>query len=477
LTNVHIKDLSLSYPSYVTEERLPRTQNNYILNDINLEIPSGEFLVISGNTGVGKTSLLSCINGVATNYNNAQIKGEIRIDGKNIDGWTIARRSKIVGTLMQNIEAQIFNVYAEDEIAFGCENLALEPETIRERVKKYSDLLNISPSSEISKLSLGQKQKTILASILAMEQNVLLLDEPLANLDKNAAIFLLTYLKNLTQHENKIVIVVEHRIDLTIPYLDRLVWLENGKITETLNQEELKQKYKHLHVKYKQTRNKQSGEKLFELNECSLGYNRIILQDLNFSIHEGEKIVILGENGSGKTTLLKSLIGLLKPKGGYLWRHSKLKKDPFRKMGLVYQNPNYQLFNDSVYEEFKSQKIDEQRINRYLQLFGLSQLKNRHPFLLSEGQKRILTIALMASMKPLVLLLDEPTVGQDYKSLSNIMQSLEYLNQEFHMCVIAVTHDIRFARQFGEKILWLKDGHLLKKGDSRLVQEYFKKRF
>lgn len=146
-------------------------------------------------------------------------------------------------------------------------------------------------------------------------------------------------------------------------------------------------------------------------------------------------------------------------------------------MGLVYQNPNYQLFNDSVYDEFKSQKIDEQRINRYLQLFGLSQLKKRHPFLLSEGQKRILTIALMASMKPLVLLLDEPTVGQDYKSLSNIMQSLEYLNQEFHMCVIAVTHDIRFARQFGEKILWLKDGLLFKKGDSRLVQEYFKERF
>ncbi|MGV9200671.1 MAG: ABC transporter ATP-binding protein, partial [Promethearchaeia archaeon] len=271
MTNVHIKDLSLSYPSYVTEERLPRAQKNYILNDINLEIPSGEFLVISGNTGVGKTSLLSCINGVATNYNNAQVKGDIRINGKSIDGWTIARRSKIVGTLMQNIEAQVFNVYAEDEIAFGCENLALEPENIRERVQKYSDLLNIPPSSEISKLSLGQKQKTILASILAMEQDVLLLDEPLANLDKNSVVFLLTYLKNLTQHEHKIVIVVDHRIDLTIPYLDRLVWLENGKIAETLNQEELQQKYKHLHMKYEQTRNNQPGEKLFELNECSLG--------------------------------------------------------------------------------------------------------------------------------------------------------------------------------------------------------------
>lgn len=145
-------------------------------------------------------------------------------------------------------------------------------------------------------------------------------------------------------------------------------------------------------------------------------------------------------------------------------------------MGLVYQNPNYQLFNDSVYNEFKSQKIDEPTIKTYLELFGLSKLKEKHPFTLSEGQRRILTIALMASTQPLVLFLDEPTVGQDYQSLFKIMQSLDYLNREYKTTIISVTHDIRYAKLFGEKILWLKDGHLFKTGGRCLIDEYFKEK-
>jgi energy-coupling factor transport system ATP-binding protein len=472
---IEIRDLKVKYPSQ--NGSLNTTNRTYVLDDINLNIASGEFVVISGFTGAGKTTLLSCLNGVAKHYYRAQIEGNIIINGKRINSLQIGTLSNILGTLLQDIEAQVFNLRVEDEVAFGCENLGLSEEEITRRVDKYCDILQIDPKAEIENLSLGQKQRVLTASVLAMEQDILLLDEPLANLDIKTARTILQYLRGLAEDQNKIIIIIEHRIDLVLPYLTRLIWIKEGKIKEDMDD---KQAYEHYHKYFKvniQQNPHSSTDVLFQLRKCDLGYkNNIVLQNVDLKIYKNDIIIIVGDNGSGKTTLLKSLSGLIKHRDGELWKHSSLRKNRFEKMGYVYQNPNYQLFMDSVYKEFEFQ-TDEALIDTYLNLFGISHLKFRHPFTLSEGEKRLVTIAIMASMEPQVLLLDEPTIGQDSKNLIKLLSTLKKIQHEKGTSIIIVTHDIRCATALGNRVLWLKDGTIYKEGDNSLINQYFENNY
>ena len=472
MRGIEIEDLWVKYPLH--NEQAIDKNNGYILKGINLKISPGEFVVISGFTGVGKTTLISCLNGVAKNYYNAQINGNIFINGKKINSLKIGTISQKIGTILQDIEAQVFNLRVEDEIAFGCENLGIQPKKIEDRVQKYSKILQVDPKAEIEKLSLGQKQRVLTASVFAMEQDIVLLDEPLANLDINTAKIILEYLSKLVREHNKIVVIIEHRIDLILPYLTRLIWLENGIIKDDLNQEEaLNKYYQFFEGKFSPKKN-YSTDILFRLKECNLGYkNNLVLEDINLEIYKNDKLIILGNNGSGKTTLLKSLCGLIKQQKGEIWRHPELRRNRFQKIAYIYQNPNYQLFQDSIYKEFEFQS-KKNIIDKYLNLFGISHLRNRHPFTLSEGEKRLATIAIMASMEPKILLLDEPTIGQDSKNLTKLLESLEKINHKKGTSIIIVTHDIRCARSLGKRVIWLKNGKIYKDGNESLVKEYFK---
>jgi energy-coupling factor transport system ATP-binding protein len=472
LKGIEIEDLWVKYPLH--NEQVINKNNDHILKGINLKISPGEFVVISGFTGVGKTTLISCLNGVAKNYYNAQINGNIYVNGKKINALKIGTISQKIGTILQDIEAQVFNLRVEDEIAFGCENLGIPPKEIKKRVQKYSKILQVDPKAEIEKLSLGQKQRVLTASVLAMEQDILLLDEPLANLDVNTAKVILEYLKDIVRDHNKIVVIIEHRIDLVLPYLTRLIWLKDGIIKDDLNREEAYNKYYHFFEGKLSHKKNDSTDCVFLLKGCDLGYkNNLVLQDVNLEIYKNDKIVVLGDNGSGKTTLLKSLCGLIKEKKGEIWRHPELRKNRFQKIAYVYQNPSYQLFMDSIYKEFEFQS-KRNVIDKYLNLFGISNLRNRHPFTLSEGEKRLATIAIMASMEPKVLLLDEPTIGQDSKNLNKLLKSLEKINHKKGTIIINVTHDVRCAQSLGSRVIWLKNGTIYKEGNDSLVKEYFK---
>lgn len=474
MRGIDIKNLWVQYPVDSEDQNTDKRNDKYILKNINLKISPGEFIVISGFTGVGKTTLLSCLNGVANNYFNAQIKGNILINGKKINSLQIGTLSQKIGTILQDIEAQVFNLRIEDEVAFGCENLGLDQNQIEQRVKKYCSLLQIDPTAKIENLSLGQKQRVLTASVFAMEHDLFLLDEPLANLDIKTARIILNHLKQLTIASNKIVIIIEHRIDLVLPYLTRLIWLENGVIKDDLNQKQAYSKYFQFFERNLKQDIRKSNNLLFKFQECDLGYKKnTILSNINLEIYEGEILIILGDNGSGKTTLLKALCGLIKPRGGNLWRHPQLKKNRFQNIGYVYQNPNYQLFMDSIYKEFEFQ-TEKNLIDEYLHLFGIGHLRNRHPFTLSEGEKRLATIAIMASIQPKVVLLDEPTIGQDSKNLYQLLKSLKEINQQQNTCLIIVTHDIRCAQSLGNRVIWLKNEGIYKQGNKNLVEEYFK---
>ena len=466
MSNVLIDDL---WVRYVTGEE----DADWVLKGINLRIAPGEFVVLSGFSGVGKSTLLSSINGVASEVFDAEIKGMVQIQGTPVDELSIGQISRRVGSVLQDPEAQIFNLQVEDEVAFGCENLGLDRDTIASRVKRYCDLMGLDQAQAIATLSRGEKQRLVAASVMAMEQDILLLDEPLANLDVASATRLLDYLRDLTQ-QGKTVIVVEHRLDVILPIATRMLWMEDGRITEDLPQAQALDKYTSLFSTGERSDTVRSSDGILRLEQVSAGYGKTtVLFDINLALEQGERVVVLGENGSGKTTLLRVLVGLTKSQGGTLWRAPDLRDQPFKKVGYVYQNPNYQLFMDTVYKEISFQSPSAENTREFIMLFGLDHLQERHPFSLSEGQKRLVTIAAIAAMKPAVLLLDEPTVGQDYRGLGRLIDALEEVHRRYQTSVVVVTHDLRCADALGDRVIWLDRGTIHQDGDHTLVSQYF----
>jgi energy-coupling factor transport system ATP-binding protein len=454
----------------------------WVLQDIDLQVAQGEFVVISGFSGVGKSTLLATINGVASKVFDAEIRGAVRVQGHDVAPMSIGQISQRVGTVLQDADAQIFNLQVDDEVAFGPENLGLDRLTIAERVQTYCDLMGLSPTQSIERLSGGQKQRLVIASVLAMEQEILLLDEPLANLDRDVAACLLAFLRDLTR-QGKTVILVEHRLDVALPYATRLLWLEDGRIAQDLGQAQAVASYVSL-FKGRQDGAQPLGKPLLRLSEAEIGYGqRSILKDLNLTLCQGEQVVILGENASGKTTLLRVLVGLISVWSGELWRASVLREHPltssgrcpFKKVGYVYQNPNYQLFMDTVYKEIDFQSESAENTRDFITLFGIEHLQEHHPLGLSEGQKRLVTIAAIAAMRPQVLLLDEPTVGQDYRGLGRLIQALDEMRRRYETAIIVATHDLRCADALGARVLWLQDGTLAQDGDHSLVGRYFQR--
>lgn len=463
---ISIQGLHVRYPS--------GGSGRWVLEDVDLRIAPGEFVVISGFSGVGKSTLLAAINGVAGKVLEAQIEGSIRVQGQDVEQMSIGQISQRVGTVLQDADAQIFNLQVDDEVAFGPENLGLDRATIAGRVEAYCDLMGLAPSQRVETLSGGQKQRLVIASVLAMEQEILLLDEPLANLDDACAARLLAALRDATR-QGKTVIMVEHRLDVVLPYATRLLWLEDGGIAQDLDRTQAAASYLSL---FQGRRNgaRPSDEVLFRLSDLQIGYDRTpVLTGLDLALHQGEQAVILGQNGAGKTMLLRALAGLVRPQSGRLWRAPALRDHPFRRVGYVYQNPNYQLFMDSVYKEIDFQSDSTENTHDFIDLFGIEHLRERHPLGLSEGQKRLVTIAAIAAMRPQVLLLDEPTVGQDYHGLGRVIAALDEMRRRYGTALVVATHDFRCADALGARVLWLEDGTVAQDGGRDLVRRYFQR--
>lgn len=446
-----------------------------VLENINLTVEYGETVLLSGVSGEGKSTLLSIINGVIPFVNSGEFSGSVEIDGKDVTRLKISERSKLIGTVLQNADEQIIYDLVNEEIAFGCENLNIASEEIDRRIERFTTLMQIEKNAKTKTLSGGQKQRLITASTLAMEQKIIILDEPLANLDTHTAHILLKALRNLA-NSGYAVLIVEHRLDVVKNYIDKVMRIENKQLFTSTDINDLNSGIKTIphadgslpgEVLIK-------GEKLF----FAAG-DRNIIDGLDIEIRAGERIVLLGENGCGKTTLMRMLARLNKPNDGALsqtiTKSKKANSKWFSKVGYVYQNPTYQLFMPTLLSEISFKAKSEEMARKMINAFGLSGLEQRHPQSLSEGQKRRASIAAVCASEPTVLFLDEPTVGQDYKNLCKTVETVNKINKNLGTAIVTVTHDKRCAGALADRVLIMENGKISRQGDYRLANEFLDK--
>lgn len=450
-----------------------------ILENTDFTAEYGEVTLLSGHSGEGKSTLMYIVSGIIPNVNYGKLTGEVKIAGEDIKGKKLGYICRKVGVVLQNADEQIIQKIVEDEIAFGCENLAFPPEKIQKQIDIVCNLLKLDKSWKCRTLSGGQKQRLITASTLAMGQKIIILDEPLANLDKDGAAMLMGTLRSLAK-AGYCVVVIEHRLDMVLSFVDTVWHIGNKTVRKVENRQEylLQQTAKiedSCPVYAEQS-------PLFTLKNIKFSVkDRGILKDISLEIPKGGRTVFLGENGCGKTTLMRLIARLYKPTGGNITQYidEKFKQKPkgskawYKKVGVVYQNPDYQLFMPTVRQEISFGAKSEEYAAEIAELFGVKHLWERHPQSLSEGQKRRVSIAAVAACEPEVLLLDEPTVGQDYDGLCALVEILNKLHVQSGNTMITITHDVRCAEALCDSAYLIADGIVAKRGGKELVREYF----
>ncbi|MCM1055812.1 MAG: energy-coupling factor ABC transporter ATP-binding protein [Bacteroides sp.] len=466
---IELKDLSFTYEG----SKAP------ILCEANFFVKYGEVALLSGASGEGKSTVLSLISGIIPNVTPGKITGDILIDGESIKDKKLGEICRGVGVVLQNAESQIIQQIVEDEIAFGCENFAFSKEKIEECIRFSCEQMKLQPKWKTRTLSGGQKQRLMTAAALATEQKILILDEPLANLDKDGAELMMSSLRTLAQN-GYAVLAVEHRLDMVLPYVDSVWSIHNGKLARIENKREYLSSQSRL---IRDTcRKGAEASAAFEIR--GLGFSvggREILKNISLDILKGERLLLLGDNGCGKTTLMRLIARLCKPTRGTvsqnfdpkLGQKAKGGKKWFKNVGVVYQNPNYQLFMSTVRDEIAYNAASPEYANEITELFRLSHLTERHPQSLSEGQKRRVSIAAVAAAKPRVLLLDEPTVGQDYTGLAEMTEILNNIHEQTGNTMITVTHDMRCAEALCDHAAVISGGVIASEGGKELARRYF----
>lgn len=466
---IELKNVTFSYEGYEAK----------VLNKACLSVEYGEVALLSGFSGEGKSTVLSLIAGIIPDITPGEVSGEVLINGENIIGQKMSEICRRVGVVLQNAEAQIIQQLVEDEIAFGCENFAFSHDKIKDCIDRACSQMQLNPQWKTRTLSGGQKQRLITAATLATEQKILVLDEPLANLDKPGAELLMNTLRKLAL-SGYAVLVVEHRLDMVLPYVDTVWSISEGKISIIEN----KQEYLISQAAFIQDACHIAGtdKTILELDHIRFSVKRReILKDISIKIKKGERVLLLGENGCGKTTLLRLIARLYSPtKGGIMQNiDSRFGQKPkgtgewFKQVGVVYQNPNYQLFMPTVFQEIAFGAESKEYAQKIMNMFGISHLSERHPHSLSEGQKRRVSIAAVAASNPAVLLLDEPTVGQDYVGLSEMVHILNQLHEQSGNTMITITHDMRCAEALCDHAVRIENGVVAEEGGKELAHRYF----
>ena len=451
-----------------------------ILENTDFTAEYGEVTLLSGHSGEGKSTLMYIVSGIIPNVNYGELSGEVLVGGESIKGRKMGYICRKVGVVLQNADEQIIQKIVEDEIAFGCENLAYPPEKIQKQIEIVCNLMKLDTKWKCRTLSGGQKQRLITASTLAMGQKIIILDEPLANLDFGGAAMLMETLRSLAG-AGYCIVVIEHRLDMVLPFVDTVWHIGNKTVKKVENRQEyLVQQTAKIEDSCRPFKGNAS---LFKLEKVafSVKKEREILKDVTLEIPKGGRTVFLGENGCGKTTLMRLIARLYKPTGGCITQYidEKFKQKPrggrawFKKVGVVYQNPDYQLFMPTVEKEINFGAPSPEYAEHIAGLFGIKHLWHRHPQSLSEGQKRRVSIAAVVACAPEVLLLDEPTVGQDYDGLCQMVEILNELHEQTGNTMITITHDVRCAEALCDQAYLIADGVVQRSGGKELVREYF----
>ncbi|MGP4078445.1 ABC transporter ATP-binding protein [Pseudalkalibacillus sp. R45] len=523
-TIIQLKDVT-----YIYED-----ETEPVLEDCSLEINEGEFVLIVGPSGCGKSTLCQTFNGIIPNVMEGRIGGEIIVEEKNVLELELKDLSTSMGLVFQDPDAQLCNIYVEDEVAFAPENLKVDPVEIRGRIQNCLEKVGMTgfEQRKVFELSGGQKQKVGIASVLAMEPQILVLDNATANLDPQATKDIFDLLQILHKEFGHTIIVVENKIDDIMHLVDRVLVMDEGRIIQsgtpqdvletsidTLTEMgvwvpeiselaiqlkdrgmsfnrfpisvedavlELKDKWRPANS-MKSESEVLSGIQPEALSVKGLDYHypngTQALKDVSFSIKKGDFVTILGTNGSGKTTLVKHLMGIIRPPKGkvFLKGEDTFKRDLLsmtEDIGYVFQNPEHQFVSDNVFEEaIYSLKVKHgiegddplpeeiiEQGTKALKEINLYDQKDKHPFMLSGGEKRRLSVIASLILGQDIVILDEPTTGQDYASATKLLELCKNLQAQ-GKTVIMITHDIRLVCKWADSALVMHQGELIYDGD------------
>lgn len=506
---IEFKDFSFQY----------RVQAEPTVKNINLSIYEGEKVLIVGPSGSGKSTLAHCINGLVPFFYDGIVTGQLNINGNDATKMNIFELSKIVGTVLQDPDSQFIGLTVGEDIAFKLENYCISQDEMIDRVDKSAELVDIKKElySSPYKLSGGQKQRVTLAGVTVDDVKILLFDEPLASLDPATGESAIELIDKMQKQNNKTAIIIEHRLeDVLHCDVDRVIVMDKGEIIadttideiirkdilrkvgireplyltalryadceindtlklkniETLELGEYKGKLKDWYENIEVYESDENQNPILELDNINFSYNneKQILKNVSFKINKGDMAAIVGRNGAGKSTISKLVCGFYKPTSGRILFDGKdmvdyTIKERSEKIGFVMQNPNQMISKTMVYDEVAfglkirglSDSEIKERVEETLRICGLYGYRNWPISALSFGQKKRVTIASILVLNPDMIILDEPTAGQDFKHYTEIMEFLVDLNKK-GVTILMVTHDMHLMLEYTNKVIVLSEG-------------------
>ena len=486
------------------------------LKDISFDIAKGEKVLILGPSGSGKSTLAQCLNGIIPNIHKGQAQGQVRIDGQDIFKQSIYDKSQLVSTVLQDPDGQFIGLTVAEDLAFALENDCADQSEMKDKVALWAERLDLTSllNHRPQDLSGGQKQRVSLAGVLIDESPILLFDEPLANLDPKSGQETIDLIDKIHKEVGATTIIIEHRLeDVLYRPVDRILLVNEGELIFNGSPDELLSSTLLLENGIREplyvtvlrqlgfdTRSAQnlsqldaldlsglalpdrvlkdkrdsSSDSILKVEGLSVSYgdNPAIIEDLSFSLKKGERLAIVGKNGAGKSTLAKALCGFVPSQGKLTYKGQDISQDSIaersERIGFVLQNPNQMISQTMIFDEvalgLRLRGIEEaeveERVHEVLKTCGLYSFRKWPISALSFGQKKRVTIASILVLKPEIIILDEPTAGQDYKTYTDIMTFLDSLQKQGHT-IVMITHDMQLMLEYSDRCLVVVEGKII----------------
>ena len=486
------------------------------LKDISFDIAKGEKVLILGPSGSGKSTLAQCLNGIIPNIHKGQAQGQVRIDGQDIFKQSIYDKSQLVSTVLQDPDGQFIGLTVAEDLAFALENDCADQSEMKDKVALWAERLDLTSllNHRPQDLSGGQKQRVSLAGVLIDESPILLFDEPLANLDPKSGQETIDLIDKIHKEVGATTIIIEHRLeDVLYRPVDRILLVNEGELIFNGSPDELLSSTLLLENGIREplyvtvlrqlgfdTRSAQnlsqldaldlsdlalpdrvlkdkrdsSSDSILKVEGLSVSYgdNPTIIEDLSFSLKKGERLAIVGKNGAGKSTLAKALCGFVPSQGKLTYEGQDISQDSIaersERIGFVLQNPNQMISQTMIFDEvalgLRLRGIEEaeveERVHEVLKTCGLYSFRKWPISALSFGQKKRVTIASILVLKPEIIILDEPTAGQDYKTYTDIMNFLDSLQKQGHT-IVMITHDMQLMLEHSDRCLVVVEGKII----------------
>lgn len=486
------------------------------LKDISFDIAKGEKVLILGPSGSGKSTLAQCLNGIIPNIHKGQAQGQVRIDGQDIFKQSIYDKSQLVSTVLQDPDGQFIGLTVAEDLAFALENDCADQSEMKDKVALWAERLDLTSllNHRPQDLSGGQKQRVSLAGVLIDESPILLFDEPLANLDPKSGQETIDLIDKIHKEVGATTIIIEHRLeDVLYRPVDRILLVNEGELIFNGSPDELLSSTLLLENGIREplyvtvlrqlgfdTRSAQnlsqldaldlsdlalpdrvlkdkrdsSSDSILKVEGLSVSYgdNPTIIEDLSFSLKKGERLAIVGKNGAGKSTLAKALCGFVPSQGKLTYEGQDISQDSIaersERIGFVLQNPNQMISQTMIFDEvalgLRLRGIEEaeveERVHEVLKTCGLYSFRKWPISALSFGQKKRVTIASILVLKPEIIILDEPTAGQDYKTYTDIMNFLDSLQKQGHT-IVMITHDMQLMLEYSNRCLVVVEGEII----------------